>query len=529
LIRFCRGEHLIDGTKGVREMIFRNSKSAAYNTMSLRKLYVLTVLTVVAAMTSSPWLCAQQSQKALTNGDVIRMVKAGVPESAIISSIQSSNCNFDLSPDALVVLHKAGVSQKILEAMMAAGRVQPGPAAPPTAVGGGRPDAVDLNPQPLPPRVKGTLGAGTNSANGHPGTSGSKDVSALFKKFKLGSPKVGPLIHNPSLSPDGQDLTLQLALKAQKQAGDIQKGQVMSSRSGGGSSQTPGATLGVAAGAAASRTVVAATATRTTTAAPSPSSSSASSRALTMNNRSVATFDPSHMCDAPNHNPTIVTMNGKLLTQAIFTNDPQYNLYTFEGCNFGVTQGQMHLFGGFRAVQVPMQIEFWSDTSIIANLTTGLTKELDQNNVKLVLALANGQQTEWINLKFSAARQKMLLASMPQTEYQPASPAAESTMSPDGSFTFGAARSFSGYAPPGTDKLVLDQLLPGFVISDVQMSLSLNPALARDPWSVNFSGKTIQVNWAVGNDGQLWQSSYDLNIWVSGPVGFTSPWKTDNP
>src|SRR5216683_7590796 len=128
-----------------------------------------------------------------------------------------------------------------------------------------------------------------------------------------------------------------------------------------------------------------------------------------------------------------------------------------------------------------------------------------------------------------AARQKMLLASMPQTEYQPASPAAESTMSPDGSFTFGAARSFSGYAPPGTDKLVLDQLLPGFVISDVQMSLSLNPALARDPWSVNFSGKTIQVNWAVGNDGQLWQSSYDLNIWVSGPVGFTSPWKTDNP
>src|SRR5260370_40484600 len=137
----------------------------------------------------------------------------------------------------------------MLEGMMAGGRVQAGRGGGAAGVGGGRPDAVDLNPQPLPPRVKGTLGAGTNSANGHPGTSGSKDVSALFKKFKRGSPKVGPLIHNPTLSPDGQDLTLQLALKAQKQAEDIQKGQVMSSWSGGATSPTPGATLSVAAGA----------------------------------------------------------------------------------------------------------------------------------------------------------------------------------------------------------------------------------------------------------------------------------------
>jgi hypothetical protein len=241
------------------------------------------------------------------------------------------------------------------------------------------------------------------------------------------------------------------------------------------------------------------------------------------------TFDPSQLCNGSNHNPTIVSMNGKGLGEGYFTNDPSANLYTFTGCNFGTTQGQMHLFGTFHTVQVPLTIEFWSDTSIIANLPPDLTKELDQNNVKLVLAPASGPQTEYINLKFTAARQKMLLASIPQAEDQPGSPTPGSMMSPDGSYTFGAARSFTGFAPPGTDKFVFDQLLPGFVISDMQVYPDTNPALAHDHWSYNFSGRNAQVTWVVAQDGQRYDGSYALNLWVSGPVGFTSPWKGDNP
>ena len=57
----------------------------------------------------------------LTNADVIRMVKAGVPESTIVPAVQSSPTKFNLSPDALVELTRAGVTQKIMDAMMARG------------------------------------------------------------------------------------------------------------------------------------------------------------------------------------------------------------------------------------------------------------------------------------------------------------------------------------------------------------------------------------------------------------------------
>ncbi len=63
---------------------------------------------------------AQQAQKPLTNADVVKMVKAGVPESVVISSIQSSATEFDLNPYALVSLQKAGITKGEMDAMMAA-------------------------------------------------------------------------------------------------------------------------------------------------------------------------------------------------------------------------------------------------------------------------------------------------------------------------------------------------------------------------------------------------------------------------
>jgi len=55
--------------------------------------------------------------KPLTNGDVISLTKAGLSDEVIISVIQRSQQNFDLTPEALIALKKSGVSNKVIEAM----------------------------------------------------------------------------------------------------------------------------------------------------------------------------------------------------------------------------------------------------------------------------------------------------------------------------------------------------------------------------------------------------------------------------
>jgi hypothetical protein len=56
----------------------------------------------------------------MTNADLVKLVQAGVPESAIIASIHSSAAAFDLSSDGIVALHKAGVTEGELQAAIAA-------------------------------------------------------------------------------------------------------------------------------------------------------------------------------------------------------------------------------------------------------------------------------------------------------------------------------------------------------------------------------------------------------------------------
>jgi hypothetical protein len=80
--------------------------------------YLLPAVLIFAAV-PAPALQAQQ-QRPMTNADLVKLVQAGVPESAIIASIRSSTPNFDLTSDGLVALHKAGVTQGELEAAITA-------------------------------------------------------------------------------------------------------------------------------------------------------------------------------------------------------------------------------------------------------------------------------------------------------------------------------------------------------------------------------------------------------------------------
>lgn len=56
----------------------------------------------------------------MTNGDVIAMIKAGVPEEVVLNSIDGAeDCSFDTSPNGLIELAKAKVSKGILKRLQA--------------------------------------------------------------------------------------------------------------------------------------------------------------------------------------------------------------------------------------------------------------------------------------------------------------------------------------------------------------------------------------------------------------------------
>ncbi len=66
-----------------------------------------------------------QTQKPLTNADVLNMSKQGFEASLIVKDIASNPTDFDVSPQALIDLKAAGVSQDVMEAMLAAHAAKP--------------------------------------------------------------------------------------------------------------------------------------------------------------------------------------------------------------------------------------------------------------------------------------------------------------------------------------------------------------------------------------------------------------------
>ena len=61
---------------------------------------------------------APKSTTPLTNADVIKLVRAGIPDDTIVLAIRHGKTNFDASPDALIQLSKSGVNKSIIDAML---------------------------------------------------------------------------------------------------------------------------------------------------------------------------------------------------------------------------------------------------------------------------------------------------------------------------------------------------------------------------------------------------------------------------
>jgi hypothetical protein len=83
----------------------------------VRNLSVLVCLTTLLLPLS---LFSQQQSQALTNKDVLDMLKAGLTPEIVITKIKSSTCNFDTSPAALKELKSAGVPDAVILAMVQA-------------------------------------------------------------------------------------------------------------------------------------------------------------------------------------------------------------------------------------------------------------------------------------------------------------------------------------------------------------------------------------------------------------------------
>ncbi len=92
--------------------------------------HILIVIMLALFFVSGSQLRAQQP---LDNSAVIKMVKAGLSADIVVATVNSQPGHYDLSPDGLIALKKAGASDAIISALIARNN---GGAAPGSAAGG---------------------------------------------------------------------------------------------------------------------------------------------------------------------------------------------------------------------------------------------------------------------------------------------------------------------------------------------------------------------------------------------------------
>src|SRR5438105_15175298 len=80
-----------------------------YHATHLRYMLILAVLFAASVFAG---------QQKLTNQDVIKMVKAGLSSEIVIQTIKTSEQNFDLSANGLVILKGEGVPDQVIQALL---------------------------------------------------------------------------------------------------------------------------------------------------------------------------------------------------------------------------------------------------------------------------------------------------------------------------------------------------------------------------------------------------------------------------
>jgi hypothetical protein len=99
----------------------------------MRKLFLAVVFLGIC-----PMFVAQQS---LNNDSVIKLVKAGLSDDLVVSTINASPGTYDTSPDGIISMKTAGVSDKVVSAIVSKAGSQPAQTVQPaTATDGLKPE-----------------------------------------------------------------------------------------------------------------------------------------------------------------------------------------------------------------------------------------------------------------------------------------------------------------------------------------------------------------------------------------------------
>ncbi len=132
--------------------------------MQLKLAHAWLAVSTAILLSAAPSISQQQPR--LSNTDIVKMVKGGMADSAITSAIAASDTQFDLSSSGLQTLSQAGVSSRVIRAMLAANAKKNSaptsaqdstPAQNSTDESSGA-NAEGMTPQPCPacPRTDGT-------------------------------------------------------------------------------------------------------------------------------------------------------------------------------------------------------------------------------------------------------------------------------------------------------------------------------------------------------------------------------------
>lgn len=63
---------------------------------------------------------SSSSNKPLTNDDILAMIRAGLTEETVLAAVRSAPANYNLGVQDLITLKEAGVSEKVIQAMITA-------------------------------------------------------------------------------------------------------------------------------------------------------------------------------------------------------------------------------------------------------------------------------------------------------------------------------------------------------------------------------------------------------------------------
>jgi len=403
---------------------------------------------------------AQQAQKPLTNADVVKMVQAGVPESAIVTSIQTSSTTFDLSPEAARLLDHAGVSAKIRDAMM--NHRTPVLPSSPATVGGANVGVINprgtsttgialstksnINPKQYPPIRSNAKRDAASPADAAAMAAMKSKLDAQLAAFRQKFPSAAS-VHIPTTQPDPpeiQTLRRQMIFVQSVHAQTSLARPPATTQPGSGSQTTL-----MSSSAVAQKPLLVTTPGQTTLAttagqpslrqAPSssvqqqpnrtPVGAAAPPLAITIAGPPSERQAPSSSANyqPPSGNPGMVASSGvkicltaqiyrvnNAISSVVFTQDPAYNDYIITGCGFGNQGGQVYLSGAVTNGRINMVVKQWGPNQIEAVVQPGLSGVLD-GWPDLMVVPAGNPPAKFPNCRFYAQRQSVPLLGIPQS------------------------------------------------------------------------------------------------------------------